>query len=258
MLCPSCSKEIANDARFCPFCGNAVVAAPQTEEPAPQAAEPAPPQLEEAAPPQLEEAAPPQAAGPVPPQATEPAPQAAEPAPPQAAAVSWQPAEPAPPQAAGVSWQPAEPLPPQATPVSWQTTDTGTTQFSSAVQYQAPPFPQGGAEAPKKKKRTALIITLVVVLVAIGIGVGLIAYSCSNSNSIVGTWDTSEYNFSYDFTFYSNGTFSDPDGITGLYTIDGDSLRLDYDDGDIMNFTYKVENNKLTLSGNKTYTFPKK
>ena len=90
----------------------------------------------------------------------------------------------------------------------------------------------------------------------------------SDDSSLIGTWayEDEEDEYYIEVTFKSNGTFisyeedyywGEEDEDRGTYTVKGNKLTIEYDDGDVETCTFSVTSKKLTIKykdGDETYT----
>ena len=71
--------------------------------------------------------------------------------------------------------------------------------------------------------------------------------------SIIGTWlcldETVPHQWICQLTFDENGRFLDKDGDGGTFTIDGNTLTLEFDDFDPITFSFRFRGDELTLIG---------
>jgi len=79
--------------------------------------------------------------------------------------------------------------------------------------------------------------------------------ACSSEDpetALVGTWECRDASIPHrwlcNLTFYENGMFTDRDGDSGSFTINGNSLTFNFDDFDPFIVTFNLSRNRLTLT----------
>ncbi len=103
-------------------------------------------------------------------------------------------------------------------------------------------------------KNVRRIVAIVLVLSLL-----FVLTACSKKDKLIGTWKFTET--SEKITFQSDGTFLWDEGevVPGKYTLDGDTLTLDFGGGDVGKFHIDtLDDSTLVLSSDgETMTFVK-
>ena len=70
--------------------------------------------------------------------------------------------------------------------------------------------------------------------------------------AIIGTWrcldDSAPHRWVCFLVFDENGRFTDKDGDEGYFSIDGNTLTLDFDDFPTFTFTFRVSSSQLLIT----------
>jgi len=97
----------------------------------------------------------------------------------------------------------------------------------------------------------------VLVLAVLGVVCFALLAACGSvdpNEAIIGSWEcrdnSQDHAWYCGFTFTSDGRFTDRDGDVGSYTINGNSLTLDFDFYDRHDYTarFNSSGNRLTIS----------
>ena len=97
-------------------------------------------------------------------------------------------------------------------------------------------------------KRKIIALLLIIVL-----SMALLSACADYERAIVDSWEcrdtTQDHFWLCEITFTDDGRFVDRDGDTGNWSIDGNTLTLDYDDFDTWSHSMRFSFGELILSG---------
>ena len=103
----------------------------------------------------------------------------------------------------------------------------------------------------RRSKRFRVFALLIFAVLIVTASVLLIVRLCSDKNSLRGRWDLDGVTY-YSFDGEGRGALELPENsYVFTYSINGDSLSIDFENENLRDFTYdfKVAGNKLTLVG---------
>ena len=100
------------------------------------------------------------------------------------------------------------------------------------------------------KKKIVLFVALALLCVAL---LGACGGGGDPEADIIGRWECHDDSQPHDWfcvlIFDANGRFTDRDGDEGLFSIDGSSLTLEFDDFEPFTFSFRLRGDRLTLTG---------
>ena len=103
------------------------------------------------------------------------------------------------------------------------------------------------------KKLIALLIALLMVFTLAACGGGSGGGTEPDVHPIVGTWECHDTTVPHSWmcllVFDEDGRFVDKDGDGGTYTIDGNTLTLEFDFFYPISITFNIRGDQLTIEG---------